>query len=320
MKKSLILGIVLALPLYMTNFVFAQDKEEKKEIKITVKDEGQGSEYEVEVITDKEGQKKVFKRSYSSLEEMESDSTISVHVKEANGKQFDIKIEELPDDFKWLESADSADHKIIKSKDGNFIFIHGDEDDIEHRLRYFTDSDSNKMVHKYEIKILKDGESSEDLKEIEKDILILKEGEGNFSINEGGKDERMVWIGDENKKTKKIMIRKSVINKASISDYSPGDEDFPDFNLNGITALSLKNINYYPNPNEGEFTLTFSGSKKPVVVRILDQKGNLMYEDDVKNFTGIFNKVLNVKSFDKGIYLLQIHQQGKVLNRKLTLE
>ena len=92
MKKFLLIGIVLAVPLYLTNFVFAQDKEEKKEVKITVKDEGEGPTYNVEVITDKDGQKKVIKKTYNSLEEMESDSTISIHVSGDKEKRFDIFI------------------------------------------------------------------------------------------------------------------------------------------------------------------------------------------------------------------------------------
>lgn len=79
-------------------------------------------------------------------------------------------------------------------------------------------------------------------------------------------------------------------------------------------------INYYPNPNAGEFTLTFSGPKKPVIIRILDEKGNLMYEENQQNFSGYYNRVLNVKKFNRGKYLLQIHQQGKALNKKLILE
>jgi len=320
MKKFLLIGIVLAVPLYLTNFVFAQDKEEKKEVKITVKDEGGGPTYNVEVITDKDGQKKVIKKSYNSLEEMESDSTISIHVSGDKEKRFDIKIEALPEDFEWIETADSVDHKVIKTEGGNFLFINGDEKDDEHMIKFFSDADSNKMVHKYEIKIVKEGELSEDRIDIKKDMLILRDDEGNVSIRQGGKDEKMVWISDENKKAKKIMISKSEISKASISDISPGDEDFSDFSLEGIPSLSLKNINYYPNPNEGEFTLTFTGSKKPVIVRILDHKGNLMYEENVENFSGTFNKVVNVKSFDRGVYLLQIHQQGKALSKKLKLE
>ena len=57
-----------------------------------------------------------------------------------------------------------------------------------------------------------------------------------------------------------------------------------------------------------------------MIVRILDIKGNLKIEENIENFNGTFNQVLNVKHFEKGSYLLQIFQQDKVLNRKLVLE
>jgi hypothetical protein len=87
-----------------------------------------------------------------------------------------------------------------------------------------------------------------------------------------------------------------------------------------MSELVLKLLNYYPNPSEGEFTLAFSDTKRPVIIRILDIKGNLILKKNIPEFSGTFNEVLNVKSFDKDDYLLQIFQRDKVLNRKLILK
>jgi hypothetical protein len=134
----------------------------------------------------------------------------------------------------------------------------------------------------------------------------------------------MVWVDEKGNRTleKKIHLSsgKKSFNTATIATISPGEDDFSTFNLSGMPELVLKSLNYYPNPNEGEFTLAFNGSRKPIIVRILDLNGNLKFERSIQDFSGTFNEVLNVKKFDKGTYLLQIFQQNKVLNRKLTLE
>lgn len=157
-------------------------------------------------------------------------------------------------------------------------------------------------------------------------VFTSEEGETvDIKIDEISEDIEWVQVGDEEghkkiKKTYHVIKEKAAFSTASIEPIVSGDPDFSSFNLSGMPELALKSMNYYPNPNEGEFTLTFTGSKKPVIVRILDIKGNLKMEENIEDFNGTFNQVLNVKHFNKGSYLLQIFQQDKVLNRKLILE
>jgi hypothetical protein len=108
--------------------------------------------------------------------------------------------------------------------------------------------------------------------------------------------------------------------EAKINDISMNDAEFSDFGLEDLRQLKLKSLNYFPNPNEGEFNLAFTGKRKPVIVRILDPGGNLKYENAISDFDGNFSRMINLKSFEPGTYLLQIHQQGKVLNRKITVD
>lgn len=156
------------------------------------------------------------------------------------------------------------------------------------------------------------------------DIKIDEISEDMEWVQLGDEDDVLVWVDEDGhkkiKKTYHVKKEKDALSTASIEPIVSGDADFSSFNLSGMPELVLKSMNYYPNPNEGEFTLTFTGSKKPVIVRILDIKGNLKMEENIEDFNGTFNQVLNVKHFNKGSYLLQIFQQDKVLNRKLILE
>jgi hypothetical protein len=297
--------------------LIAQDQEKlkKQEIQIRVDGNNQDKAYHVKVVTDEDGTRKEYEKTYGSLEEMESDSSISIHVTGDQDKTFNIKVDKLPEDFEWVEASDSAAHKVIKTKGGNFVFINEDEP----MLKIISDGDSSK-TETYEIRITKEGDSLEGVNEIRKEILVLKDDEGNISIHPEGEENEMIWMENGSKTIQKINVRKSVISQASIQDLIPGDRDFPDFNIASIPELTLKSLNYYPNPSEGEFTLSFSGPKKPIILRILDPKGNLKYEEEINDFSGYYNQVINVKKYNKGNYLLQIHQQGKVLNKKLILE
>ena len=325
----------------------AQSKTIKKEVKVTIDDESGDPSYSVETTTTENGEKKVVKRTYGSLEEMKEDSSIEVFNtadKDGNitiklgdkgsgvmvftseeGETVDIMIDEISEDMEWVQAGDKEGHKVIKSPGGNVMIIKGEEGESGNSFTFITDEgDSNQMVKSYKIKVIKDGgHADHDIHEY-KNVFVIKDEDGNISMTEGGDTEVMVWIDDEGNKTIKRSfhkkIEKTAFTEANIQTIAAGDEAFSSFNLAVMPELVLKSINYYPNPNEGEFTLAFSGSKKPVIVRILDIKGNMKMEENIEDFNGTFNQVLNVKHFDKGTYLLQIFQQDKVLNRKLILE
>lgn len=316
--KSFIHLIILGL-LINSGTLAAQSREKSKtqEIQIQV-DNNQDKSYHVKVVTEEDGTSKVFEKTYGSLEEMKSDSTLSIQVSGDQDSTFNIKVEKLPEDLEWIEALESADHQMIKTEEGNFIFFN--KNNGEPIVNYFSDADSGKTSQTYEIRIRKEGESPERMEEIKKNIFVLKDEEGNISTPLGDEENEIILRKNGKTKIKKIEVRKSSIKKANILDLSSSDEDFSDFNITGIPALSLKRMNYYPNPNEGEFTLTFSGPKKPVIVRILDQKGNLMFEEQLNDFKGYYNQVINVKTYPRGHYLMQVYQQGKVLNKKLILQ
>jgi hypothetical protein len=217
----------------------------------------------------------------------------------------------MSEDFEWTSEGD---HKVIKTPGGKMMFFHSDA------------GDSNHMEMKYKVIVMSDGDDVDvDIIE-DKDVFILKDEDGNITMNhviEG--DDIMVWVDKDGNKTikKTVKIKKKSsrnFSQAFIEDINLNDEEFASFNLAGLPVLTLKSLNYYPNPNEGEFTLAFTGSKKTVIVRVLDQKGNLKLERNIEDFRGSFNEVINLKHLDKGSYLLQIFQQGKVANKKLILK
>jgi hypothetical protein len=353
MKKVLGISALISCWLLSSPTAFAQDIEEvksktiQKEIKVTIDKDSSEPKYTVETTTTENGKKKVEKKTYDSLEEIKADSSLEVFntgeldgnitmklgekgsgvmVFTTNeGETVDIQIDEITEDMEWTQADDEEGHKIIKSSNGKMVILKSDGEDSGHTYSFITeDEDSSHIVKRMEVKVIKESEDGDETIHEHKNVFVIKDEDGNISMSHGDEDDVLVWVDEDGNKTIKktyhVKKEKAAFSTARIDPITSGDADFSSFNLSRMPELVLKSLNYYPNPNAGEFTLTFTGSRKPVIVRILDIKGNLKMERNIEDFNGTFNQVLNVKHFEKGSYLLQIFQQDKVLNRKLILE
>jgi len=343
MKKIHGISVFVFIWLFSITLVVAQEGEEKsttikKEVKVTIDDDSGEPSYTVETTTSENGEKKVVKKTYKSLDEMKEDSSIDVFKKSdengnitmklgdkgsgvmvftsEDGETVDIQIDESSEDMEWVQ--DGEEH-------GNVMIFKGEEGQSGNSFSFITDDgDSNQITKSYKIKVIKDGDHADHEIHEHENVFVIKDEDGNISMSQSGNDDVLLWVDEAGHKTIKksyhVKKGKAAFSEASIQPIATSEEEFSTFNLSGMPELVLKSINYYPNPNQGEFTLAFTGSKKPVIVRILDLKGNMKMEENIEDFSGTFNQVLNVKHFDKGTYLLQIFQQDKVLNRKLVLE
>jgi len=352
MKKIHGISVLVFIWLFSITFVIAQEEEEKsktikKEVKVTIDDDSGEPSYTVETTTTENGEKKVVKKTYKSVDEMKDDSSIDVFkksdengnitmklgdegsgvmvIKSEDGETVDIQVDVSSEDMEWVQAGEEDGHKIMTSKDGKVMIFKGEEGESGHSFSFITDDgDSNQITKSYKVKVIKDGDHPDHKIHEYENVFVIKDEDGNISMSQDGDDDVLVWVDEAGHKTIKksyhVKKGKAAFSEASIQPIATSEEEFRAFNLSGMPELVLKSINYYPNPNQGEFTLAFTGSKKPVIVRILDLKGNMKMEENIEDFSGTFNQVLNVKHFDKGTYLLQIFQQDKVLNRKLVLE
>lgn len=92
-----------------------------------------------------------------------------------------------------------------------------------------------------------------------------------------------------------------------------------------ITGLNeaglLSNLNVSPNPSNGSFMLSYD-SKSPEANRITinNMLGQLVYDETVGTITGRFNRLLDLRNFEAGMYLLNIQSGNSLLSRKITIE
>ena len=113
--------------------------------------------------------------------------------------------------------------------------------------------------------------------------------------------------------------------RAEIKDLEAAD--IKQLSETGADASRLKNtlevadLSFYPNPNDGRFTLRFSAPESgATAVRIFDTTGRTVYEEKLGDFSGAYEKQIDISAEAKGVYFLTISQNDKLLNKKIVLE
>jgi len=121
---------------------------------------------------------------------------------------------------------------------------------------------------------------------------------------------------------KTIRIHKG-IKPSDIPDFG-GTGMLQDMGQNGggqanPNRLSISDLNVYPSPGTGSYTLSFTlPDHSPVDITITDMQGNTVWKEHAADFTGTYNKVIDITKEQKGIYILQISQNDKTKRQKLV--
>lgn len=75
----------------------------------------------------------------------------------------------------------------------------------------------------------------------------------------------------------------------------------------------------YPNPNNGEFTIKFSGASGNVDLQVYDIRGRSVFN---KNYTetGDFNQNINLGNVQSGMYILNVNDGSKTVTKKIIVQ
>ncbi len=88
-----------------------------------------------------------------------------------------------------------------------------------------------------------------------------------------------------------------------------------------IKDLELEAVNLYPNPNNGMFKVSFKAPKKgKTTVVVMDNLGKELFREELGNFSGNYEKELNLEGKAKGVYFLQVIQGKQVFNKKVLVQ
>ncbi|MEZ4798458.1 MAG: PDZ domain-containing protein [Flavobacteriales bacterium] len=91
--------------------------------------------------------------------------------------------------------------------------------------------------------------------------------------------------------------------------------------VEGQDNLQLEQISFFPNPSDGQITLTFEPKEQgDAKIIIYDATGGQVYYELVSGSFGVYNNVIDLSQHSSGNYYLRILQNGKSFTRKLIIE
>ncbi|MEC9209185.1 MAG: T9SS type A sorting domain-containing protein, partial [Bacteroidota bacterium] len=88
--------------------------------------------------------------------------------------------------------------------------------------------------------------------------------------------------------------------------------------ISGLNEELISNINIYPNPSAGLFTVEFKRIKENnSTIRIVNSIGDMIFLKELK--IGERSKQINLSTFSKGVYFIELQTDDGVSNKKLIL-
>jgi PKD repeat protein len=83
---------------------------------------------------------------------------------------------------------------------------------------------------------------------------------------------------------------------------------------------TITGISIFPNPTEGLVVINFKSIENGnFTISILNVLGVVVFEDKLINFSGFYQKKINLDNFAKSVYLIRIETSASTINKKLIL-
>ncbi len=154
---------------------------------------------------------------------------------------------------------------------------------------------------------------------------ILKE-------KKAGDNVEVTYLRGEETKTVNIALgsKNFRIRKPRDIDILFGDnnrneemEVYEDVETPKVTAenrLEFTQLDMYPNPNKGAFTLAFEIEPGTAIITIKNVDDEVVYTKDMPNFNGVFSDRIDISEQPSGVYFLTIEQGGKKVIKKVIYD
>jgi len=79
-------------------------------------------------------------------------------------------------------------------------------------------------------------------------------------------------------------------------------------------------VNVYPNPNNGNFTISFNSSDKSNhTLELSNSLGQIVYREVLNDFNGVYSKELSIAGYGCGVYMLSITNEQTEIKKKIIV-
>jgi hypothetical protein len=86
-------------------------------------------------------------------------------------------------------------------------------------------------------------------------------------------------------------------------------------------GTTINNLDVYPNPSRDIFNVSFTSEDvQNLDVRIINVIGEVVYTENLNKFVGEYTKQVDLSTYTKGVYFLEITTDNGVINKKLILQ
>ena len=84
---------------------------------------------------------------------------------------------------------------------------------------------------------------------------------------------------------------------------------------------AIANLAIYPNPSKDVFNVTFTSEDvQNLEVRVINIVGDVIYTENLQQFVGEYTKSIDLATYTKGVYFLEITTNNGIVNKKLILQ
>lgn len=168
-----------------------------------------------------------------------------------------------------------------------------------------------------EIKWLENEEDNVNNEQQRKRIIIINDEDIDFDADE---NMEVNVFTDKNGKSKTIIIADIDVNDMDMLAEVTEQGETKEL-AKRPTDMDITELNFYPNPSNGMFRLSFTATENTSLnIRIVDATGKQVFTDLLDNFTGEYNRSIDISDNPQGLYLLQLIQDDMQYVKKIIIQ
>ena len=312
----LVFALNIILGLGMMAFAQSDSNRESQSVSITTEDDGR---VKLKITTKKGDNQEVFEKEYESFSDMEDDPELEKY--ELDFHSFGRK-----GGFAFRSGSGKT---VLHSGPGLHLFNFDDEDGP--MMMFDFDGDSIRaQIHEmmedlHSFHFDNNGHTfwMNDKKLLDLDSLRdefrerFEDMDFDFDFDDWGDHSKaFVWKHSDDEDDDHFRV----IRRSKVTIKPASEEDRKRVGADKMKALEIRDISFYPNPNDGKFEVSIkSGNKGPIRLKIVNEEGKEVYnQSKSENASGGYTFDVDLSDEKSGKYLLTAEQNKKTLVKRIN--